>query len=69
MGLLVTASGDLHIFFNGVSGQKIATGMPINKCLWGVVDVCYSCSKITSEMLSCELDGVSVWMFICGVLL
>ena len=62
VGLLVTTSGDLHIFFNGRSGQRLATGLPVNQYLWGVVSVHGNCSKIKSEMLilSGKLDGVSV---------
>ena len=60
VGLLIDNTGALHIFFNGTSSERLATGLPINKRLWGVVDVCGDCSKIKSEMLSGKLDGVSV---------
>ena len=62
VGLLIDNTGALHIFFNGTSSKRLATGLPINKRLWGVLDVCGNCSKIKSEMLhvSGKLDGVSV---------
>ena len=60
VGLLITATGDLHIYFNGKSVQKVATGLPMNKPLWGVADVRGNCSKIKSEILSGKMDGVSV---------
>ena len=63
VGLLIDNTGALHIFFNGTSSKRLATGLPINKRLWGVVDVRAKCSKIKSEMLSGKLDGVSVCVF------
>ena len=42
---------------------KVASGLPVNNHLWGAVDVCWKCSKIKSELLSGELDGVC--MYIC----
>ena len=60
VGLLVTTSGDLYQYWNGRSGQRVATGLPVNDHLFGVADVCGKCSKIKSEMLSGKLDGVSV---------
>ena len=60
VGLLIDNTGALHIFFNGSSSERLATGLPINKPLWGVVDVCGYCTKIKSEMLSGKLNGVSV---------
>ena len=60
VGLLIDNTGALHIFFNGMSSKRLATGLPINKHLWGVVDVGGNCSKIKSEMLSGKLDSVSV---------
>ena len=60
VGLLIDNTGALHIFFNGMSSERLATGLPINKRLWGVVDVYGNCSEIKSEMLSGKLDGMSV---------
>ena len=65
VGLLVTTSGDLHIFFNGKSGHKIASGLPVNQSLWRVASVYGNCSKIKSEMLSGKLNAVSVCVFAC----
>ena len=42
---------------------KVASGLPVNNHLWGAVDVYGNCSKIKSELLSGELDGVC--MYIC----
>ena len=37
---------------------KVASGLPVNNHLWGAVNVRWNCSKIKSELLSGELDGV-----------
>ena len=60
VGLLVTTSGDLYRYVNGRTGQRVATGLPVNDHLFGAADVYGNCSKIKSEMLSGKLDGVSV---------
>ena len=60
VGLLVTTSGDLYPYRNGRSGQRVATGLPVNDHLFGMADVYGKCSKIKSEMLSGKLDGVRV---------
>ena len=60
VGLLIDNTGALHIFFNGTSSKRLATGLPIHKRLCGVVDVYGMCFKIKSELLSGKLDGVSV---------
>ena len=60
MGFLVTTSGDLYQYWNGRSGQRVATGLPVNQHIWGAASVEGKCSKIKSEMLSGKLDGVSV---------
>ena len=38
---------------------KVASGLPVNDHLWGEVDVYGSCTKIKSELLSGELDGIA----------
>ena len=48
------------MFFNGKFSETIASGLPTNKHLYGAVHVHGICSKIKSELLSGELDGV--WM-------
>ena len=63
VGLLIDNTGALHIFFNGTSSEKLVAGLPINKRLWGIVDVRGNCNKIKSEMLSGKLDGVNVCVF------
>ena len=60
VGLLVTTSGDLYRYWNGRSGQRVATGLPVNQHIWGMASVESKCSMIKSEMLSGKLDGVSV---------
>ena len=52
VGLLVTRSGELHLFLNRVHHKMIASGLPINTPLWGAVDVYGTCTKIKSETLS-----------------
>ena len=64
VGLLLTATGGLHIYLEGRPVMKVASGLPVNESLWGVVDVCGICSKIKSEMLNCELDVVFMYTLI-----
>ena len=59
VGLLVTTSGDLYQYWNGRSGQRVATGLPVNQHIWGAASVEYKCSKIKSEMLSGKCECVS----------
>ena len=56
VGLLLTSDGQLHVYHDGRHTKKVATDLPINHHLWGVVDVCGKCTKIKSELLSGELD-------------
>ena len=51
VGFLVTTSGDLYLYQNGRSGQRVATGLPVKQHIWGAASVQYKCSKIKSEML------------------
>ena len=60
VGLLITSTGSLHVYIGGRHVACVATGLPVNKPMWGVADVYGRCSKIKSEMLSGKLDGVSV---------
>ena len=55
VGLFIDNTGSLHVFFNGAFSGTIATELPTNKRLWGVVDLFGDCSKITSVMLSGRL--------------
>ena len=50
--------GKINIFFNGKFAETIASGLPTDTHLYGAVDVFGPCSKIKSELLSGELDGV-----------
>ena len=54
VGLLVTTNGQLHLYLDGQYRKEIATGLPVNKPLWGVADVFGRCTKIKSEILSGE---------------
>ena len=54
LGLLVTPSGQLHIFLDGEYGCHVATGVPVDQPLWGMADVQGSCTKIMSERISGE---------------
>ena len=58
IGLLLLPNGELHLFLDGKNSTQLATGLPVHKSLFGAVDVGHRCSKIKSEILSGELDGV-----------
>ena len=57
-GLLLLSNGELHLFFDGKNSAKIATGLPVDKSLFGAVSVGWKCTKIESEILSGKLDCV-----------
>ena len=63
VGLLMTTAGDLHVYHNGRHTKKVATNLPVNRHLWGVVDIYGDCIKIKSELLSGELDGVCMYLY------
>ena len=44
---------------------KVASGLPVNYHLWGAVGVCGKCTKIRSELLSGELDGIAFMLSVC----
>ena len=48
----------MNIFFNGKFSETIASDLPTGTHLYGAVDMYGPCSKIKSELLSGELDGV-----------
>ena len=58
VGFLLLPNGELHLFLDGKHSAKVATGLPVHKSLFGAVDVYGICTKIKSEMMSGELDGV-----------
>ena len=62
IGLLVSSDGRLHVY---IDGRHITTvsGLPVDSHLWGAVNVFGRCTKIKSELLSGELDGVCMYMF------
>ena len=58
VGIQITENGELNIFIDGNYMKTVATGLPVHQAIFGVVDVCGKCTKIKSEILSGELDGV-----------
>ena len=58
VGIQITENGELNIFIDGNYKKTVATGLPVHQAILGVVDVDYKCTKIKSEILSGELDGV-----------
>ena len=54
----ISDTGKMNIFFNGKFSETIASGLPTDTHLYGAMDVWGRCSKIKSELLSGELDGV-----------
>ena len=58
VGLLLLPNGELHLLLDGKHFAKFATGLPVHKPLFGAVDVYARCTKIKSEILSGEFDGV-----------
>ena len=63
VGLLLTSDGQLHVYHDGRHTKKVATNLPVNHHLWGAVDVGGDCTKIKSELLSGELDGVYMYLY------
>ena len=65
VGIQITENGELNIFIDGNYMKTVATGLPVHQAIFGVVDVCGDCTKIKSEILSGELDGVcmDVYMY------
>ena len=58
VGIQITENGELNIFIDGNYKKTVATGLPVHKAIFGVVDAGEKCTKIKSEILSGELDGV-----------
>ena len=52
VSLFPTADGRVYVYFDGVCVKKLETNFPADTQLWGAVDVCRSCVKIKSEILS-----------------
>ena len=55
VGIQITENGELNIFIDGNYKKTVATGLPVHKAIFGVVDVYEKCAKIKSEILSGEL--------------
>ena len=59
VGIQITENGELNIFIDGNYMKTVATGLPVHQAIFGVVvDVGGNCTKIKSDILSGELDGV-----------
>ena len=58
VAIQILDTGKMNIFLNGKFAETIASDLPTDTHLYGAVDVCLRCSKIKSELLSGELDGV-----------
>ena len=58
VGIQITENGELNIFIDGKYMKTVATGLPVHQAIFGVVDVYGKYTKIKSEILSGELDGV-----------
>ena len=66
VGIQITQNGSLNLFLDGHYLKTVATGLPVQQAIFGVVDVFGNCTKIKSDILSGELDGVC--MGVCGIL-
>lgn len=55
--LLTTSHGDLHIYLDGRYIKKLESGLPVDKPLWGAVDVSSRCIRVKSELLCEPLNG------------
>ena len=58
VGIQITENGDLNLFIDGHVTKTVATDLPVEQAIFGVVNVRGNCTKIKSEILSGELDGV-----------
>ena len=68
VGIQITENGELNLFIDGNYKKTVATGLPVHRAIFGVVNVGDKCTKIKSEILSGELDGVCmdvcVWLHV-----
>ena len=62
IGLLISSDTKLHVYLDGRHVTTVS-GLPVDSHLWGAVDVYGDCTKIKSELLSGELDGVCMYMY------
>ena len=55
VGILLTKKRDLHWFVDDEwRGSAQLTGYPLDKEVWGLVDVCARCTCVKAEILSGE---------------
>ena len=62
IGLLISSDTKLHVYLDGRHITTVS-GLPVDSHLWGAVDVFGYCTKIKSELLSGELDGVCMYLY------
>ena len=62
IGLLISSDTKLHVYLDGRHITTVS-GLPVDSHLWGAVDVYGNCTKIKSELLSGELDGVYMFLY------
>ena len=62
IGLLISSDTKLHVYLDGRHITTVS-GLPVDSHLWGAVDVFANCTKIKSELLSGELDGVCMYLY------
>ena len=68
ISLQILTNGQLHIFIDEQHKECVATDLPVDKRLWGVVSINGYCTKIKSEMLSGELDTSKMKALKCTTL-
>ena len=62
IGLLISSDTKLHVYLDGHHIMTVS-GLPVDSHLWGAVNVCGDCTKIKSDLLSGELDGVCMYLY------
>ena len=62
IGLLISSDTKLHIYLDGCHTTTVS-GLPVDSHLLGAVDVFGYCTKVKSELLSGELDGVCMCLY------
>ena len=62
IGLLISSDTKLHVYLDGHHITTVS-GLPVDSHLWGAVNVLGDCTKIKSELLSGELDGVCMYLY------
>ena len=62
IGLLISSDTKLHVYLDGRHITTVS-GLPVDSHLWGAVSVYGDCTKIKSELLSGELDGVCMYLY------